>query len=420
MKHKHTKPIAEHDKLEPTPSNGKDEMNLAEFPFASLRRHGDTRRTITYEGWTVDKEGTRRHQKWTVAGSTAVGLPTEFDERVLVALITITDGLDFVSRKIPFSVYQVIKIIGLVRSKLAYQSIEDSLDRLVGVTIKSEQAFWDNSRKERVTTKEAFHIVEKYWLRYREQDAKIIEAEGVPGYIIWGEDIWNSFKANYIKSLDLTFFYGLQSPAARRLYRFLDKRMQYQQQYEIDIIELAKRLGMTVYRYPAKVREKLQPALDELIARGFLRSAKVFKHNANGKLYTRIRFVKAPKAVPQPAEPYNDGDEETATYQDRYTVQLNALRKHYGITDDLVDIWEQALIEIEGATTRANFHAWFPQTHLLSCKQNAAIIGVPNTYAQEWLAGRMTPVIKRALEGAAGHPVERLYFQVVTLPKTEG
>jgi len=84
----------------------------------------------------------------------------------------------------------------------------------------------DNSTKELVRTKTGFHIIDKYWLRYREKDERIREAEGVPAYIVWGEDIWASIQAGYIKNLDLAFFYHLSLPLSRRLYRFLDKRMQ--------------------------------------------------------------------------------------------------------------------------------------------------------------------------------------------------
>ena len=97
-----------HNKKTPTPTNGRDEMNLAEFPFASLRRRGDKRDVIEHEGWVVDKDGNRQVQKWTVRGLMGIGLPTEFDERVYVSLMAITAGYDFEARKVPFSVYRVL------------------------------------------------------------------------------------------------------------------------------------------------------------------------------------------------------------------------------------------------------------------------------------------------------------------------
>ncbi|MDQ4078347.1 MAG: replication initiator protein A, partial [Chloroflexota bacterium] len=285
---------------------GKDEMNLAEFPFASLRTVSDSRNVIGYEGWVVGKDGERRRQKWEVTGSTKVGLPTEFDERVFVALLAITASEGFVSPKVPFSVYQVLKIMGLGQKQKNYRKVERALDRLVGVTIFAEGAFWDNRRKAWVKTKSGFHIIEKYWLGYLEGEEHVREEEGVPGYVIWSKDIWESIEAGYIKRLDLDLFYSLERPLARRLYRFLDKRMQYQASYEIDIFDLAGRLGMTEYPKPSQVKRKLQPAFDELIDRRYLERAEVVKVQG----YTRIRFTTVEEAAPRAEEAPTVGEGE--------------------------------------------------------------------------------------------------------------
>jgi hypothetical protein len=276
---------------------GKDEMNLAEFPFASLRNRGDTRKALIYKGWVTDSEGRRYEQEWITQGGSLVGIPNEFDERVFIALVAITAEQQFESRQVAISLYQVINIMGLSRSKNTYNYLEKSLERLLAATFTSKQAFWDHEREERITTVKGFHLIDGYWLRYKETDRGVAEEEGVPGYIVWNEVIWKSFKAGYIKNLDLDFFYSLESPVSRRLYRFLDKRMQYQDTYEIDIFDLSGRLGMVRYQYPSKVIEKLKPALDELTLRGFLKSAKV----VTVKKYTRLRFARGEELLPAPS-----------------------------------------------------------------------------------------------------------------------
>jgi plasmid replication initiation protein len=265
---------------------GRDEMNLAEFPFAHLRRQQGDEDSYTYEGSVIDKHGHRQQQRWTVRGAGGLGMPTEYDERVIVALMAISARQGFDARKVPFSVYEILNVMGVSRSQSAYKSVERALERLVGVTIYAEGAFWDNSEKEWITLKSGFHIIEKFWLAYREKNKEVREAEGVPGYFIWSEDIWQSIQDGYIKYLDLDFYFGLDLPLTRRLYRFLDKRMAYQNQYEIDIFDLANRLGMARYQYPSEVVRKLQPALAELIAKGFLAQATDVKVGR----YTRMRF----------------------------------------------------------------------------------------------------------------------------------
>lgn len=275
------------DNSYPVPASpGADEMNLAEFPFATLRTVSDSRNVISHEGWVTGKDGQRHFQKWEVTGSSKAGLPTEYDERVFIALLSIAASTGFASEKVPFSVYEVLKIMGSGTRKSDYRKVERALDRLVGVTIYAEGAFWDNELKTRARVKTGFHIIDKYWLAYKEEDERVRTREGVQGYVIWSEDIWGSIQAGYIKRLDLDQFYGLSRPLARRLYRFLDKRMHYQNEYEIDIFELASRLGMTRYTAPSKVLEKLRPAIEELIADAYLRRTEVRKV----KKYTRLYF----------------------------------------------------------------------------------------------------------------------------------
>lgn len=75
-------------------------------------------------------------------------------------------------------------------------------------------------------------------------------------------------------------------------------------------------------------------------------------------------------------------------------------------------LWDQALEEIKGSTTRATYQSWFPQTQLLSLDDGQALIGVPDQATRDWLSNRLVPAIRRAVEGVAGREVE-LEFVVV-------
>ena len=471
---------------------GRDEMNLAEFPFALLSRQQGDKDSFTYEGWITDKDGSRHRQRWTVRGAGGLGLPTEYDERVIVALMAVSARQSFANRKVPFSIYQLLQLMGLSRSQKAYESVERSLERLVGVTIYAEGAFWDNGDKTWVRMKSGFHLVDKYWLAYREPDAAVREAEGVLGYFVWSEDIWKSIQTGYIKSLDLGIYFGLRSPLARRLYRFLDKRMAYQDRYQIDVFDLSGRLGMANYRYPSKVVDKLQPAIQELIAQGFLLRSEVIKV----KQYTRVAFWKRPTlrslapppeaaatAAPpaqQPA-PVEEGRELNATLvtlgvSERVAAQLverydrqrilqkvdyllwsqeahpNAIRnphgwlrraieadwgapegyrsaeeqlgvdarhaallgegsaaappardllaERYGTTAHERQLWRATLEVLEQQMAMTTFRAILMRTQLLSLDTatGAALIGVPDELAAQWLTVRL----RRVVEGELG------------------
>ena len=104
-------------------SSGQDEMNLVEFPFATLSRKPSLG-SIRCERWISDASGERHPQHWTVQGGSESGLPTEFDERVYVALMAVTRKQGIVSRKVTFSVYALLKLMGEATDSKHYRSVE--------------------------------------------------------------------------------------------------------------------------------------------------------------------------------------------------------------------------------------------------------------------------------------------------------
>ena len=249
----------------PKPQIGKDEMNLCELPIAKLSTR-DQRDVIVFTGEVV-KDGKTITQEWVVSGTARVGLPTEFAERVLVALISLASEQGF-PKKTTFTVYEVLKFMGLSDAGTYYKDFKLALKRLHGVTITTQNSWWDNDKKKYRSIEKGFGLIDNYWLESLADDNETEMENG--GYVLWNEWVLESFQSGYVKNLDTKFYYALDHTLARRLYRFLDKRMHYQDSYQIDIFALAARLGMAEYHYPSKVIEKLQPAFDELIARNYL------------------------------------------------------------------------------------------------------------------------------------------------------
>jgi plasmid replication initiation protein len=372
------------------PINGKDEMNLAEFPIARLGRN-DTRLTIEYTGQITDKTGTVLEQQWLVSGSATFGLPTEFADRVLVALMVITAKESFANRRVPFTIYRVLKLLGLSHNKRNYGAVEKALQQLVGVTIYSEGAFWDHAQQKRVTTKKGFHILEEFWLKSSEDDDIVTETESINGYVIWSERLWNSFQAGYIKNLDIDFYYSLEHTLARRLFRFLDKRMHYQDTYQIDIFDLAARLGMKPYTYASQVARKLKPAFEELQATGYLERADIIKVGT----YTRARFVrtspsKRSQTWAENATQVPRGTEEALKRDTVPTTPISrceALYERYSTSDHLKQVWGAVLREYERMLPVATF-AMLTDSALVEVKGQEAVIGVDKRY-REWIERQM-------------------------------
>ncbi len=259
------------------PDGGKDEMNLVEFPITLLaKRHPSEGNTIEFTDTIEGDGGKLIKREWTVAGSEKFGLPLAQDNDVLLALLAIGKENNFSSRKIYFTRYRLCKIMRWKIDGRAYKRIAEALDRMRWSGIKALNAFWDNERKSYVT--KAFGIIDEYELLDSPKP-------GLPGqdsfpfsYVSLSEALFASIKAGYIKSLNIKTYFELESAIAKRLYRYLDKKAYGKKRFEISLFTLADvHLGLKLCKYPSQIKQQLDPAHDELIQAGFLKSTECRK-----------------------------------------------------------------------------------------------------------------------------------------------
>ena len=243
---------------------GKDELNLADLPFAIVsRRQQESRSTIKY------LKNFPYTQEWIVAGSSRYGLPTEFDERVFITLLAITKRQNFCSRQVFFKVSNVLGLMQIDKiGGYQYRSFTHSLERLTGVTITARGLFWDNSEERYIPLIKGFHIIDEYQLKRTGVD---------DNYIVWSQILWRSFESGYMKDLNLAFFFSLKKPLSRRLYRLLDKRLQDNDKESFDLLDIGARMGMD-YNYPSEIARKIRLAAGELKFKGFLKNYRISKN----------------------------------------------------------------------------------------------------------------------------------------------
>jgi len=265
---------------EPVPETGKDEMNLVEYPITLLsKRHEADVKTLKFSDNIIGDKGELINREWTVTGSAEYGLPLASDNDVLIALMVIGKEQSFQSRQIFFSRYRLLKIMQWKDTGENYRRVEGALDRFKGVSIKASNALWDNVRKGYVTKN--FGIIDSYELF----DSKHREAHGqeyLPfSYVRLSEELFESIKAGYIKSINVKTYYGLESSITKRLYRYLDKkRYDGKKKFEMDLFTLAYiHIGFDekVYKYASDIKRKLNNAHEELIKTGFLKNAEYQK-----------------------------------------------------------------------------------------------------------------------------------------------
>ena len=244
---------------------GRDEMNLAEFPITLLTdRVPAGLKTIEFQGGAG---------KLVISGSNDYGLPTAADADVIVGLIQLTKiRNNFTDPTVNFTRYELMKLLGWPDRGAYYQRLDDSLHRWVGVTLRYHEAWWDNAIKTRVDA--AFHILESVVII--EQSArKKLKARGQQqtpsSQFTWNRVFFRSCQADNLKRLDLETYLSLGSAISKQMYRFLDKRFYARREWTFDLRAFAfGHIGLSQNYTAAKIKEKLQPAIDELETIGFI------------------------------------------------------------------------------------------------------------------------------------------------------
>jgi hypothetical protein len=282
----------------------RDELNFAEFPIASV---SDTiaagQKTLEFTDEIFDPStGKPVTRTLVITAADKFGLPTALDDEVLLGMMQLSCDQGFSDRKVHFSRYELIKLLGWRDESKSYKRIEDSLNRWTGVTLQYRKAWW--SKEEQCWVNETFHVIDSVTVYDRERIQRRRQmAKGSPekalSSFVWNETVFQSFKAGYIKSLDFDFFKSLNSAISKRMFRFLDKRFYHKPRWEFDLRTFAcEHVGLSKNYSNSELKRKLAPAIRELEDRGFL--AKL----SDAERFTQVRvgewravFVKATRKV---------------------------------------------------------------------------------------------------------------------------
>lgn len=268
---------AEHIKSDPMAlriTEARDEMNLAEFPLCALaHRLRPDQKTLRFEDRVWDQgQNAMVNRQLTITGSDAYGLPTALDDEVLLGLIQLTKQHGFADRKVPFTRYQLLRVLGWRDESRSYRRVEDSLNRWTGVTLYYQNAWWNKA--DQCWVSEKFHVLDNVWLCHRAErpaDAARLREGRAASAFVWNDVLFRSFQTGNLKSIDFEFLKGLQSSVSRRLYRFLDKRFYHRRCWEFDLREFAwEHIGLARSYAAADIKHKLHPAISELERKGFL------------------------------------------------------------------------------------------------------------------------------------------------------
>lgn len=271
----------------------KDEMNFAELPLAlPCHRAPKGKNAIRVTITTRDALSRPVEKEWLVTGDSLYGLPLATDEEVFLGLMHFLHRAGFQDRRVHFAQYSLFQRLGWGDSQRSYDRLQASLDRLKGATIRSKEAFWDHKGKCFVT--KAFNVIDDYAL-YRRSGVSAGDEPFVSS-VSFSEFVFDSFRAGFIKTLDLDMYLELSSPIARKMFRMLDKKLYKGPVYDIDLMHLAQRVALTDMSFPSQIRQKFEGAHQELINIGFLKSVRYLRKGGS----TTVRYMMAAKSEWKP------------------------------------------------------------------------------------------------------------------------
>src|SRR5436853_5513094 len=188
--------------------DGRDEMNLADFPISALPRAqkgdgaGGKLDRLELTASRYDPASRQRvRQKVTLTSTARDGLPTPADEHVILALLYVAKhSHNFASATVHFAPGQLFDIMGWSPNGRSYDRLRDVLRRLKSLTIRYENAWWDvvgRGYEEEVAT----GIVSAYRLGRQVSGPRSADA-ALESWVTWTQQFQQSLHNGNLKRLD--------------------------------------------------------------------------------------------------------------------------------------------------------------------------------------------------------------------------
>jgi hypothetical protein len=233
-----------------------EEENLASIPFAILEsRVGKRVGKIDIEGRKVLSDGSEVRVLWQVRGNNELGLPTEQDLDIFVALGVLTFQNSF-SKTVSFTGRELAKILNIsgVHGRF-YQRLKLAMDRFIPLRFRA------------IT--ETDHHEDVKWLNvFQEASFSLDRTTGrCTGTITWTDKLIQAMDSGFFRLLDAGRYMELDGITAKHLYRYLTVAFEQNDVLIIDARKLAaEHLGMlNIPRYFSRLMQPLESAFDQLI-----------------------------------------------------------------------------------------------------------------------------------------------------------
>jgi hypothetical protein len=233
-----------------------EEENLAAIPFAVLeRRVGKRLGKIELNGTKMLPDGTELRVTWQVQGNNELGLPTEQDLDIFVALGVLTFRQNF-AKTVTFTGREIARIldIGTVHGKF-YKRLKMAMDRFIPLRFR---ALAENEEQEEV----------KWCNVFQEASFSLDRTSGrCVGSVTWTDKLIQSMDSGFFRLLDARRYMELDGITAKHLYRFLAVAFEKSDLVLTDARQLCmEHLGiLNPPKYLSRLMQTLEPAFEQLM-----------------------------------------------------------------------------------------------------------------------------------------------------------
>ena len=262
------------------------EENLCLWPLFSMRSKGGRQvdgkvETHTVNLFTLDAEENQVAATLTLRGAAGIGLPRYWDQDAMFAVEELLYAKGGPDRDggLNFSIAELIRLVGTRKSGNVYDRMKDSLDRIGSTRIISDKAFYNPITKTLISDR--FNL---WSVRFREEQDHYSRHLREQHRLDFHKNFLDAYRGGHGGFLDRDFYWGLQYPTSKRLYRLLSSQFVYRNEWEVDLFTLRDLMMVNSFRHASRIKQAMAKANGELKARGFLRSVEERKLEDGSKV----------------------------------------------------------------------------------------------------------------------------------------
>jgi len=272
------------------------EVNGVIFPiFLLCSRHEDTE--INFTG-TIREESKIVEFHWRVMAPPRYGLPSVFEWQVFRAIENIlSETPKPVENPVKFSFYQICERMKVRPCGKVYKRIREAIERIALTGIQSKKAFYLKEKKKRITTGATFHLYDSYVF----VDDELPDGTIADTNYLWLNPLYlSNINHRYVKPIDSKYYWSLKKAISRRLYEILSTKFYGLPDLDVTLcqnyVNLCELLRITPQKYLSWAKKVFEPAHEELIKTGFLKSARWEKRGKRPETWF-ILYTPGPRAI---------------------------------------------------------------------------------------------------------------------------